>query len=302
MDKSQGKLENEACIVTGGNSGIGKEVAYGLMSQGAHVFLACRDLEKCGQAKADLDSRGSRGSCECRKLDLCCFSSVREFAHNMRKEKRVKRGLKVLVNNAGVMGHAPSDDPLVDGHLLPNHLGPFLLTSELLPIMKPGSRIVNVSSRAHFQGSLQIQPDASGRPVITGRPLTWYHSYARSKLCNVLHAAELQRRLDDEGRAVGVHSVSPGLVSTGIFRNLWAPLRWAASPLVRAVYQTPEQGARTVLHAASAPELEGRRALYLHNMSEQPPSALAQDPTLAKQLWLASEHIVCSVARSRSGS
>jgi len=230
-------------VVTGGNNGIGKEVAGGLMKEGAHVVLGCRSLARCREAKAELDSRGLPGTCECQMLDLCSVSSVRGFTSTVAKASSAT-GLRVLINNAGVMGLPGDPEPLKDGHLLPNHLGPFLLTNQLLHCMRPGSRVVNVASRAHFQGSLEIGDSGQGGgrgPSIIGTPSSWYHSYARSKLCNVLHMAELQRRMDDGGHGVMAFSVSPGLVNTGIFRNVWAPLRWALSPLIHAVYQTPEQ-------------------------------------------------------------
>mmetsp|Transcript_2060 Transcript_2060/g.6100 ORF Transcript_2060/g.6100 Transcript_2060/m.6100 type:complete len:311 (+) Transcript_2060:289-1221(+) len=281
------------CVVTGGNNGIGKEVAGGLMKEGAHVVLGCRSLARCREAKAELDSRGLPGTCECQMLDLCSVSSVRGFTSTVAKASSAT-GLRVLINNAGVMGLPGDPEPLKDGHLLPNHLGPFLLTNQLLHCMRPGSRVVNVASRAHFQGSLEIGDSGQGGgrgPSIIGTPSSWYHSYARSKLCNVLHMAELQRRMDDGGHGVMAFSVSPGLVNTGIFRNVWAPLRWALSPLIHAVYQTPEQGARTVLHAACSPELK-QGGLYLHNLKAATPAALAQEPALARGLWAASERLI----------
>eukprot|EP00873_Tetraselmis_striata_P003315 jgi/Tetstr1/423579/TSEL_014251.t1 len=287
-------LDGGFCVVTGANGGIGREVAGGLMAAGGRVVLGCRSASRCADAKRELDSRGYPGSCHCSQVDLSDAASVRTFAAEVQRDARARGGLQLLVNNAGVMGCARDGPrPEDDGHLWPNHLGPFLLTHLLLPSLKPGARVVNVASRAHHQGSLTIEANPSGELCLRGRPWTWYHAYARSKLCNVLHAAELQRRLDASGRRVTTYAVSPGVVSTGIFSNIqWAPVRWIVAPLVRTFFQSPEQGATKVLQACTSPALEGRHALYLHNMKEATASAQARDPALAQQLWALSESLI----------
>ncbi|KAL4458680.1 hypothetical protein ABPG75_013545 [Micractinium tetrahymenae] len=311
-------------VVTGVSpGGIGLEVAAGLRGAGHHVILACRNMSKCAAAAAELDARGLPGSCECRHLDLSDYASIRAFAEGLeqaagaaevsqaQQQQQVADGgtarqrqlqLATLVNNAGVMGLPPNADGSC-GHFGPNHLGPFLLTRLLLPLMAAGGRVVTVASEAHRRGSLHISSasgtsDGSGsgdqgsgsssvtRLQLGGPPSAhWYAAYARSKLANVLMTAELARQLERRSSSITTYSVSPGRVATNIFGNvpglLHTPLRWLAA----LAFQTPAQGARTVLHAALSPQLAGRSELYLHAQRPCEAAAAARDAQLAARLW-----------------
>lgn len=315
----------------------GLEVAAGLRSAGHHVILACRNQAKCTAAAAELDARELPGSCECRHLDLSDYASIRAFAAGLqhegggaggRRTRHRKPGgqggaaesapaqqpLAALVNNAGVMGVPPNADGTC-GHFAPNHLGPYLLTRLLLPLMAADGRVVTVASEAHRRGSLRIGSAAGsgGRGSGSGSsaassspgglqldgppPAYWYAAYARSKLANVLMTAELARQLERRGSGVTAYSVSPGRVATNIFGNvpgaLQAPLRWLAA----LAFQTPAQGARTVLHAALSPQLAGRSELYLHAQRPCQAAPAASDARLAAQLWqLSNQEVGLSAA------
>ena len=254
----------------------GLEVAAGLRQAGHDVVMACRSMERCAAAAAALDARGLPGSSHCRPLDLNDYESVRRFAASLSAE----RPLATLVNNAGVMG-AP------DGHMRPNHLGPFLLTRLLLPLMAAGSRVVTVASEAHRRApALRISTAADGRRHLEGgEPSHWYAAYGQSKLANVLMTQRLSTHLQQRRSSVTASSVSPGRVATNIFSSVPGLLRPALRWLAAAAFQTPAQGARTILHAALAPELAGRHELYLHNCKPCTASAAARDPQLAAELW-----------------
>lgn len=191
-----------------------------------------------------------------------------------------------------------------DRHMLANHYGPYLLTRLMIPLMHRGSRIVNISSRAHYAGSLAIdggkvlddQPSSSGGAGSASGlgswwsgPL-WLRQYSRSKLCNVLFTQQLQQRLKDRG--ISAFSVSPGFVNTSIFNNVPSVLRSLMRPLINTIALTPAQGARTGIYAALSPELKDRNALFLHDCKEKEPSALAGDVVLGQRLWDASEKFV----------
>lgn len=109
--------------------------------------------------------------------------------------------------------------------------------------------------------------------------------YGASKLCNLLMTAELSRRLMQRGSSVTACTVSPGRVNTNIFQNIPGLLRRPVELLAGLVFQTPQQGARTVLRAAVAPELAGQHVLYMHAEKEAQPTAVARDPQLAADLW-----------------
>ncbi|KXZ51616.1 hypothetical protein GPECTOR_12g580 [Gonium pectorale] len=132
------------------------------------------------------------------------------------------------------MGAPPAADGS-DRHLAANHLGPYLLTRLLLPHMTHGSRVVNVASRAHYAGSLTLRTGGPpGSEGVEDNVRHWWWQYARSKLCNVLFTAELQRRYgggaanaaggaappqQPRTAAIRAFAVSPGLVDSGIFRS-----------------------------------------------------------------------------------
>jgi NAD(P)-dependent dehydrogenase (short-subunit alcohol dehydrogenase family) len=267
----------------------GLEVVAGLRGAGCHVVMGCRSHQRCSAAKELLDARGLPGSCECRLLDLNDFASIRRFAAELEGSP------SLLVNNAGVMGVAAQHGTC--SHWRPNTLGPYLLTRLLLPRMAARARIVTVASEAHRRGSLHISSDGEGRRLEDGGGAGgWYAQYARSKLANVLMTAELSRRLEQRGSTVTCSSVSPGRVNTGIYSNVpgWlrTPLRWLAA----AAFQTPAQGASTVLHAAMSPEL-GRHELYLHAMRPCRASPAAYDAKLAGELWqLSNQQVGLSAA------
>lgn len=183
------------------------------------------------------------------------------------------------------VGH---DSDGLDGHLRPNHFGPFLLTCCLAPHLDTvnGARVVNVGSNAHYRGSLHIDANHT----IQGTPRSWYGRYARSKLCNVLFTLELQRRLSPASNVLAC-CVSPGRVYTNIFDNVPGCLRPVLHAVASCCFQTPAQGARTVLYACTSPDITSRM-LYLHNCKQVEASAMGRDAVLASMLWTASENAV----------
>eukprot|EP00798_Chlamydomonas_sp_ICE-L_P012712 gene12712-15954_t len=203
------------------------------------------------------------GSCRVARLDLMDFDSVREFARKLRAEVGAG-GLKLLVNNAGVMGVAMGADG-EDHHLRANHLGPFLLTRLVIPAMAPASRIVNVSSRASFQGSIVFDKDG------------------HIQLCNVLMTAELRRRLpaatDDASSScqpgICVYAVCPGPVSTSLFRYFPWWMQWL-KVLLLPLFKSPAQGAESSMFAATSPSLEGRSVLFITGSKAVEPPSPAQ--------------------------
>jgi NAD(P)-dependent dehydrogenase (short-subunit alcohol dehydrogenase family) len=268
----------------------GKEVASGLIARGDHVVMACRRMDACEKARADLLGRQPDASCTCALLDLEDYSSIRNFAKSMQSDNTM---IDVLVNNAGVMGVPPletiDDDQhhqhtlLFDRHFRINHLGTYLLTRLLLPSMAPNGRIVTVGSEAHRRGSLKLSKTSETLQPPT--PSNWYSEYARSKLGNSLMTLELSRQLTARQSSIVTSCVSPGRVSTNIFRDLHGVVGRVVQFLARTVFQTPEQGAAGVLLAATSPEFATKHVKYIHMGIEAQPSTAAVDSDTAQQLW-----------------
>ena len=204
-------LAGRTYLVTGANSGVGLETSRQLVRQGAHVVMACRRVESGEAAAASM--AGERGSTEVMKLDLGSLDSVRQFAAAfLERHDR----LDALVNNAG--GASFSLEHTADGFeqmFGVNHLGHFLLTEQLLDVLKASapSRIVILSSVVHAGKPgkrIAIQFDDLD---YRRRPFRAMDAYGESKLANLLYAKELAERLQDTGvTAVSVH---PGWVRSG---------------------------------------------------------------------------------------
>jgi NAD(P)-dependent dehydrogenase (short-subunit alcohol dehydrogenase family) len=271
-------VKNRICIVTGGNSGIGKATVEGLARMGATVVIACRDVEKGKAALDECTAKTGSKDVHVMQLDLASLKSVRTFAEAfMAKFKR----LDVLVENAGVMTR--KRQLTADGlemNFGVNHVGHFLLTELLLPLLKASapSRIVVLSSNMHASGRIDFDDLAMEQ--------SWRGSYPRSKLANMLFVRALSRRLD--GTGVVVNGLHPGVISTELARDYAAPIRLIAKWFLKS----PEQGARTSLYLATAPEAVGISGRYFADAKETKPGEAALDDALAERLWTVTERLV----------
>jgi NAD(P)-dependent dehydrogenase (short-subunit alcohol dehydrogenase family) len=266
------ELHEKTILVTGASSGVGLVSAKQLAARGAHVVLAVRNRAKCEPVKADIERDG--GSCEILELDTSDLASVKSAADRFLASGRA---LDVLMNNAGQAGARGISKDGFELTFATNHLGHFLLTEKLLPLLKaaPQGRVVNVSSKSHYQAKA-IDWDALRKPStsVTGLP-----EYEVSKLCNVLHAKELARRL--EGTKVTTYSLHPGVVATDAWRQIPGPIAW----LMKRFMITSEDGAKTQIRCAAAPELATETGLYYDSEKPRTPSKLARDEALARELW-----------------
>ena len=270
-------------VVTGANNGIGLETARGLAQRGFHVVLLCRSAGRAQAAKADIETSVAGASTEIVLADLSLQSDVR---HAAKEIEQSLDHLDVLVNNAGIQLRKLARTP--EGHdmlLATNHLGPFLLTNLLLPLLKASapSRIVNVASDAHRMGKLRL--DVLDRP--RGYGIIGMPGYGETKIMNILFTRELARRL--EGTGVTVNSLHPGSVNT----NLGEPPK-AIKRLLGPFFRTPEEGARTSLFLATDPSVEGVTGQYFANSkrADGKLSKQARDDELAAELWRRSEALV----------
>ena len=283
--KSNKSLKGKTVVITGANTGIGKETAVDLARRGARVIIGCRNIEKGKEALKEIQERSGNKDVFLEKLDLASLESVRTFADKiLNSEPR----LDILINNAGVM--ACPYQKTKDGFEMQfgvNHLGHFLLTMLLLDRLKRSqpSRIVNVSSSAHRMGSGKINFE----DINYEKSYNAWSAYFNSKLANVLFTRELSKRL--EGTHVTVNALHPGVINTELQRH--STLAKFVTPLVGwYVYKTPEQGAQTSIHCAVSEEMEGVSGKYLRDCHIVEESKGAQDDDAAKKLWEISVKLV----------
>ncbi|KUO49369.1 MAG: short-chain dehydrogenase [Sphingomonadales bacterium BRH_c3] len=292
-------LSGNIVFITGGASGLGLETARAMAAKGAHVILAARDQDKLDQAREEIEREVEGAIVETIVVDLAALASVR----NCGKEanQRFDR-IDLLINNAGVMACPFSHT--ADGFEMQfgtNHLGHFLLTKYLLPLVEKGAgkRIVNLSSRGHHMDKVHLDD-----PNFEHREYEKWASYGQSKTANVLFTVALDKRL--KGKGIDVFAVHPGGIVTNLGRHLTEQDRAALLARVTEAdqnfaWKTVEQGAATTCWAASAPELAGKGGVYCEDChvaeaddtsGERGVRSYALDPATAERLWSLSERLV----------
>jgi len=273
-------MAGRVCVVTGATAGIGKETALGLAKLGATVVIVARDPEKAARTVDEISRAADNRHVEWVRADFASLDSVRAAAADIRTRHGA---IHVLVNNAGVANKHRTLSK--DGYELTfavNHLAPFLLTRELLPLLRAGapSRIVNVSSGAEGYGPIDFD-DLQTEKGYRGFPV-----YGRTKLMNVLFTYELSSRLS--GTGVTVNCLHPGAVATDMLRQLPRWLYAVISPFLR----TPEQGAETPVFLASSPSVEGVSGGYYEKQKAKRSSRRSYDVSARQRLWAISEALV----------
>lgn len=277
-------LAGRTVLVTGANAGIGYETTLGLARLGASLVMAVRDPAKGEAARERIVRETGHADIHVERVDLARLADVRRFARDFRARHEK---LHVLVNNAGF--HTAERVLTPDGFestFAVNHLAHFLLTRELLPLLKASApaRVVTVGSEAHRFGRMDFD-DLMGERFWSG-----ILAYNQAKLANLMFAFELARRL--EGTGVTSNAVHPGSVRTGWGRGESSGVFRFAVKLATPFLTTPEKGARTSIHLASAPEVEGVTGKYFVRSKPAKPSRGARDEAAQRRLWEVSEGLV----------
>jgi NAD(P)-dependent dehydrogenase (short-subunit alcohol dehydrogenase family) len=276
-------LEGRFALVTGATSGIGQETAVGLAARGAHVVLVGRDRTRAEAARMDVTRRSGNAHVDVMLADFVSLNAVRGLA---REYCDRYPALHLLVNNAGVM--LAERSLTADGYettLAVNHLAPFLLTHLLRErlLASAPARVVNVSSDAHrFGNGFDFDDPMSEHKFGFPSFLTGMRVYGMSKLANILFTVELARRT--AGTGMTANALHPGAVSTRLGTNTGAFGQFVAVAM-RPFFRTPEQGAATSLHVATAPELEKTSGCYFVDSREREAMSAARDPEAARRLW-----------------
>ena len=252
-DKTQiPTLTGKTALVTGANSGLGYEITLALAEKGAHVIMACRNLDKANQAAANIRKQVANAVLTIKELNLSDLASVRRFATEIQPQLTK---LDLLINNAGIM--AIPERQTADGFEMQfgtNHLGHFALTAFLLqPLLAtPGARVVTVSSGLHENATINFA-DLMGK-----QGYDKWKAYGQSKLANLLFAYELQRKFVKAGMqaiSVGAH---PGYAATNLQSGGESFIeRIAMAAGNRLLAQSAATGALPILYAATARDVNG---------------------------------------------
>ena len=271
-------MKGKVCLVTGANTGIGEVTARELAGRGAKVWMACRNQTKAAEAAARIRAVHPDAALELLPLDLADLGSVREAAAAFLASGE---RLDVLVNNAGLAGQRGVTAQGFELTFGVNHLGHFLFTEKLRDrlVQSAPARVVIVASRAH-ERVRRVDLDDLRRPT---RTISGFPEYQVSKLCNVLHAKALARRL--EGIGVTTYALHPGVVAS----DVWRKVPWPARAVMKLFMVTNEEGAQTTLRCATDPALADETGLYYSDCAQKQAAALARDEALQEELWRRSE-------------
>jgi NAD(P)-dependent dehydrogenase (short-subunit alcohol dehydrogenase family) len=307
-------------IVTGGNSGLGYECARSILEarDGWHVVLAGRSQERSEVAALRLASETSNVSVSSMVLDLASLASVRQFARGVRSLGLPPIG--ALVCNAGIQfaGETETTQDGLEATFAVNHLGHFLLTNLLLGDLQAPARVVFVSSGTHDPSQKTGMPhpayqephflafpeeDGNGSPGLIAR-----RRYTTSKLCNVLCAYELDRRIKSArlgavGCPIDVFAFDPGLMpGTGLARDhgpglrfVWFKIGPAIRPLLRWLIgnvHSPEESGKALARLILDLTLEGTGPRYFQGEREIRSSVESYDEAKAAELWEGSAELV----------
>ncbi|MCB1669486.1 MAG: oxidoreductase [Gammaproteobacteria bacterium] len=252
-------LTGKVALVTGGYSGIGLETTRALLKAGAKVHLPVRSPEKATDNLGSLEGELVMG-----QMDLADLASVRDYAGRVRHGERQ---LDLLINNAGIMACPETRvGKNWECQFATNHMGHFVLTNALLPLLRNAgtARVVSLSSIGHRRSDIRWDDIHFHRD-----PYDKWVAYGQAKTANALFAVGLDLKFRDHGiRAFAVH---PGGILTPLQRHLeveeMAALGWVdedgnLSERARQLFKSPAQGCTTTLWAATSPSLNGMGGLY----------------------------------------
>lgn len=268
----------KTALITGPTSGIGRFTALELARRGYDLILVARNEAKARQLQLEIGDAVSTGFIQC---DLSSIGSVKQAVEEITTNYH---RIDLLVNNAGlIVQHRQTTADGIELTFATNHLGPFILTTGLVDLLKAAesARIVNLASAAHFF-AFRYRTAKLANPQ-------HYHDlliYSRSKLANILFSNELSERLAPFG--ITSNAVHPGTVSSSFGGNGNGATSWFMK-YFRPFFRTPEQAAAGIIHVATAPELNDVTGRYFANSKPARSSAKAKSRVLARELWAFSE-------------
>ena len=274
-------MKGKTVLITGATAGIGLKTAEALAAKGANLLIGGRDTAKTERVAESLRDTGVTATPFV--ADLSKQAEVRRLAD----EVLAKTGrIDVLVNNAGaILAQRQESADGIELTWAVNHLAPFLLTNLLFDTLKASApaRVVTVASAMHARGSMDFEDPQYRNGWGQAK------SYSRSKLANVMFAYELAKRA--EGTGVTSNTLRPGFVATGFGDNNKG-LFGLAIRFAKLFAISPEAGAKTSVHLASSPDVEGATGKYFDGSRAIASSKESYDETAWRRLWDVSAEMV----------
>ena len=266
-------------IITGSNSGIGKEAALDLAKSGHCILMLCRDSQKSMEAHQDIKSHSGNENVFLIPVDLSDPISIRSAVEKIKRDHQV---IDVLVNNAGVYKVKRMEtDNGIEMTFAVNFLAPFMLSQMLLEnLQASGSgRIINVVSALYKNGSIDFDNLMLEKGYKAG------DAYANSKLAAVIYTVELAKRVSNTG--ICVNAMHPGVLATDAFRDYPKIL----TRILNLFLEKSQKGGERIAYLAVSDEVKELSGKYFNKTEEQEIeiSNLASDTT--EKLWLLAEEL-----------
>jgi len=272
-------MQGKTVIITGATSGIGEVAAIALAEQGARIVFIARDQARADATMAKLRKANAGADLVVYIADLSTLAEMKRVGAALAREPQID----VLVNNAGALFGKRRET--VDGLEMTfavNHMAYFVITNILLPQLKPGARIVTTASNAHRGAKLDFDDLQSAKDY------SGWGAYSRSKLCNILFNRELARRTP---AGVTANALHPGFVATRFGDSADGVMRRLVSVAKSVGAISPQEGAKTIIHLASSPQVVNITGEYFYECKIATPTKEARNDADAKRLWQVSARI-----------
>jgi retinol dehydrogenase 14 len=271
------EMKGKVCVVTGSNSGIGKETAMGLARLGAKVVMVIRNEERGEKAKAEIVQETGNQFIDVMLCDMSSMSSIKSFATKFKA--RYDR-IDVLINNAGAeFAERQVTAEGFEQTFAVDYLAPFLLTYELLNLLKASvpSRVINVSSGLAKNGKIDFDN------LQNSKNYKGMRAYSNVKLMLILFTYELSRRL--QGTGVTVNVLMPGFVATNLGKNSGSLSSAIMFTMVRPMQISAKKGAETSVYLASSGEVVDVSGKCFAKKKEVETCPMSYDQEAQKRLW-----------------
>lgn len=272
-------MTKSTCVITGSNSGIGKATAIELAKLDFEIIMLVRDSDKSRMAYDEI-RKASNGRVVLKYIDLSSIESIKKVSNELKSQYKK---IDILINNAGLIkrNFQKTEDDF-EMTIAVNYIATFLLTLELLPLLKHGnnSRIINVTSELYKNGQVHLENNFSELKFNGNK------AYANSKLLVVYFTKELSRRLLKEN--ITVNCVHPGVVGTDAFREYPRLI----TKLLNVFISKPSEGAKPLVYLATSNEVAGVTGEYFYKTNIKKTANIANDDALSRKIYDTTEELL----------
>lgn len=272
LGEREKSMKGKICLITGGNSGIGKATAIELAKKGATIVLICRNEERGKKAIQDIIEETGNNQVDLLLADLSSQRSVKQAADQFKKKFNK---LDVLINNAAVfLAKRSETEDGIETTFATNYLSHFILSHLLLESLEASGegRIINVASK---HNGIKMNFD----DLMNKQNYAFFRAVGPTKLGLILFTKEFSKRLD--GKCVTVNSLHPGIIRS----NLMHDMPWILRTIFKTFSTNPKKGAVTPVYLATSPEVLGVSGKFFVNCKETETTEAANDQDSARKLW-----------------